>query len=66
MPLETQQAVDWALTQTVQVDYGYMVVEEQLTKDMSNELVGKVRDYFNENNIQYPSFSYDDLKPYLV
>lgn len=50
MPIETKQAVDWALQQVENYNY---------------ELVDKVREYFNDNNIEYTTFSFDDLTPYL-
>jgi hypothetical protein len=59
MPNETQQAVDWALQQTVVYPWG----EVDVTKDTASELVNKVREYFNENNIEYSTFSYLDLLP---
>lgn len=61
MPNETQEAVNWALKQTVVTPIG----EVPVTKDERILLVDKVREYFNENNIEYETFSYDDLIPYL-
>ena len=61
MPDETKQAIEWALTQTVVYDWDTVKV----TKDTPSELVDKVREYFNEHNIEYDSFSYADLEPYL-
>lgn len=52
MPEETQAAVDWAVSQ---LDEGYD----------HGDLVDKVREYFNENDIEYSTFSYADLAPYL-
>ena len=63
MPQETPQAIEWALTQTVV--YEEAGFEVQVTKDTPHELVDKVREYFNNNDIEYSSFSYDDLIPYL-
>lgn len=62
MPSETQQAVDWALQQTYTDDLGF---EYPITKDTPQELVDKVREYFNDHDIAYESFSYLDLLPYL-
>jgi hypothetical protein len=62
MPVETQQAVDWALTQKVVMPWGD---EYPITKDTTQDLVDKVREYFNTNKIQYSTFDYDDLVPYL-
>lgn len=61
MPNETINAVNWALQQNVEGPYG----PYQVTVDTPSELVDKVREYFNTNNIQYSTFSYNDLKPYL-
>lgn len=62
MPNETLQAIEWALTQTVVYDSGE---EIEVTKETKTELVDKVREYFNNNNIEYSTFSYNDLIPYL-
>lgn len=62
MPVETKQAVEWALSQTVVYSNGE---EIEVTKHTKTELVDMVREYFNENNIEYTTFSYDDLIPYL-
>ncbi|MCE5220053.1 MAG: hypothetical protein LLF98_01995 [Clostridium sp.] len=59
MPEQTQDAINWALTQK-DVD------GNEITKNTTHSLVDKVRDYFNSNNINYNSFSYDDLIPYLI
>ena len=53
MPSETRQAVEWALSQ---------LDEDILTH---HSLVHMVREYFNEHNVQYDTFSYQDLVPYL-
>lgn len=64
MPIETQQAVDWALTQTyTDPDFGTVYL---ITKDMTNMVVDKVREYFNKHSIEYNNFSYDELDPYLL
>ena len=62
MPNETQTAVNWALTQSVEYPWGVFPI----SKDLPDELVMKVRDYFNEHNVVYESFSYNDLIPYLL
>lgn len=54
MPIETQNAVIWALQ------------EEGITKETYHQLVDKVREYFNINSIVYDSFCYVDLIPYLT
>ena len=62
MTSEIKNAIDWSLSQTV--DYGDGVIIN-VTKKTRMALVDKVREYFNENNIEYDTFSYDDLTPYL-
>ena len=49
MPAETMQAVMWAISE----------------KDNYSSIVDKVREYFNNNGVEYNTFSYDDLVPYL-
>ncbi|MCE4052034.1 hypothetical protein [Bacillus sp. Au-Bac7] len=58
MPEETPQAIEWALKQE---DWEHNPV----TKDNPTGLVDAVRQYFNEHNIAYNSFAYDDLVLYL-
>lgn len=53
MPSETKQAIEWALQQ------------DGITKETYHQLVDKVREYFNTNNITYDSFCYDDLIPFF-
>ncbi|WNS74240.1 hypothetical protein RRV45_15120 [Bacillus sp. DTU_2020_1000418_1_SI_GHA_SEK_038] len=60
MPTQTQEAVSWALTQKNISDLGY---EMEQTPSF---IVEKVREYFNDHNIEYNTFSYDDLEPYLI
>ena len=48
-----KEAVRWALE------------ELKGTQFVEHDLVDKVREYFNTNNINYDTFSYDDLVPYL-
>lgn len=62
MPKETQDAINWALQQKI------TNAEEEdfpITAEMPGELVDKVREYFNTQNIEYQTFSYADLLPYL-
>jgi len=63
MPEQIKQAVEWALQQEV-IDE---TTENTITVDANTPhlLVDKVREYFNERNIVYDSFSYDDLIPYF-
>jgi len=60
MPKETREALRWALEQVVTDEFGniYPVVTP-------HEIVDNVREYFNENGIEYGTFSYDDLVPFL-
>lgn len=60
---EINQAIAWALQQTITSDTGHVI---NVTSNTKHLLVDKVREYFNNNNIQYDTFSYDDLAPYLV
>ena len=62
MPEETQQAVNWSLQQIIKDEFGK---EIHVTKENHQAIVDKVREYFNKNNIEYPTFSYEDLKQYL-
>lgn len=62
MPIETQQAVDHALTKTYTDIFGNVKL---VTKNDHARLVDAVCDYFTANNIDYGTFSYDDLLPYL-
>lgn len=63
MPIETNTAVDWALTQT----YYNPWIESDLpiTKDDPEQLVNKVREYFNDNSIDYNTFSFTDLEIFI-
>ena len=48
-----EKAVEWAL-------------RELHDREITNaDLVDKVREYLNNHNIPYDTFSYDDLVPYL-
>lgn len=62
MPIETQDAVNWAFQQQYEVEPGLNV---HVSIDMPFTVVDKVREYFNTNGIVYSTFSYYDLKPYL-
>lgn len=62
MPEETQQAIEWALKQTVTDFWGDAL---KVTKDNPILLVDHVRLYFNNNEIDYNNFSYDDLIEFL-
>ena len=63
MPNETQLAINWALQQKYEDNFRskhYVKIYNQC------ELVDKVREYFDINNIDCKPFCYDDLKPYLT
>lgn len=62
MPIETQAAVDWAFQQQYEIETG---IAAPVSVDMPFTVVDKVREYFNAHSIEYSSFSFDDLKPYL-
>lgn len=62
MPIETQDAVNWALQQQYEIENGYFV---NVSADMPFTVVDKVREYFNTNGVQYSTFSFEDLEPYL-
>lgn len=61
MPIETSNAINWALTQTINIEGE----EYPITKDTPIFLVDKVREYFNLNSITYSTFSYNDLIPFI-
>jgi len=63
MPTETQHAVQWALQQTYVPYPDATPVPIRISN--SGALVNAVRNYFNANKIQYGTFGYDNLKPYL-
>ena len=56
--MDLYNAVEWALTQ---IDHDGL----EITKNTPHALVEKVRLYLNDNNIEYSTFSYDDLVPLL-
>lgn len=62
MPQETRDAIQWALQQTIKNEFNE---EIPVTKDMMQELVDKVREYFNAHNVEYETFSYSDLVQYF-
>ena len=64
MPIETRQAIVWAKKQCIENEFGKTCVVED-GEINSHLLVDFVRKYFNEHNIEYSTFSYDDLIPYL-
>lgn len=63
MPERTQEAVDWALQQrVVSEEYG---VNFPVTKETEIWIVNYTREYFNENNIEYSTFDWYDVEPYV-
>lgn len=61
---EIKKAVDWALKQEVIEDGVKMKVYDN--GRINNHLfVDFVRKYYNVNNIEYGTFDFNDLKPYL-
>jgi len=62
MPNDMLNAINWALQQNYDDGIGNKI---PVTKDNPQALVDTVRQYFNNNNIQYSTFSYDDLSPFL-
>ena len=64
MPNETKQAIEWAKKQCIESEFGRICVVED-GEINPHLLVDFVREYFNEHNIKYDMFSYDDLIPYL-
>ena len=62
MPSETPQAVEWALQQEYELEHGIFV---PVSPDIPFTVVDKVREYFNEHGIEYDTFSFKDLEPFL-
>ena len=56
--IKWQEAVTWALTQ--KTSEGKLI-----TENTNHELVDKVREYLNDNEVEYETFGYADLTPYL-
>lgn len=65
MPTQEQfkSAIDWSLTQTFIDKDGST---QQITKSTISILIDSIRIYFNENNISYTTFSYNDVLQYLI
>jgi len=57
MPPETSQAIEWALGQTFE--------GRPVTTADHHAIVHLVREWFNEHEVAYGTFSFDDLEPYL-
>lgn len=63
MPEETAQAIEWSLQQEAVYPWGQTV---KVSKDNPSLLVDSVRQYFNDNSIDYNTFSYSDLLSYFI
>jgi len=61
MPIETQEAVNFAIQYEYVDEFGIL----HKASEENYLLVDKVRAYFNTHEIEYSTFSYDDLVPYL-
>lgn len=57
-PVQIKDAITWSLMQKDSEG-------NAITKDDCQHLVDAVRQYFNNNNVVYSTFSYDDVIPYL-
>lgn len=64
MPNETAEAIEWAMSQYIEDD-GIKIYVIKDGKINNHLLVDFVRKYFNDNDIEYSTFSFDDLKPFL-
>lgn len=64
MPNETKQAVKWALEQCMFIDLDTLCVVNDRGIDR-HLLVDFVREYFNDNDIRYSTFDFNDVKPFL-
>jgi hypothetical protein len=64
MPVETKQAIEWAITQTW-TDFGGNTHPITLEESDAQPLVDKVCEYFYNNGIEYGTFSYYDLQPFI-
>lgn len=61
MPEQTRHAIEEAIQQTIETERGSIPI----SLDMPHVIVDRVREYFNTNNIDYNTFSYDDLVPFM-
>ncbi len=58
MPIETTDAIIWALTKSNPDGYPITLLQ-------TNSLVDKVQEYFTNRQIQCDPYCYDDLIPYF-
>ena len=54
-----KDAIGWSLAQKDEEG-------NNITPEDGHLLVEKVREYLNENEIEYDTFSFEDLEPYLL
>ena len=64
MPIDTKRAVEWALKQYEEVE-GYKIHVVESGKVTHSLLVDFVSKYFNEHGIEYDTYSFPDLIPYI-
>lgn len=60
MPAETKEAIIWAEQQTW-TDFGGTI--HDITFNDAQPLVDKVCEYFDTNEVKYPQFNYDIIRP---
>lgn len=65
MAKETQSAIDWALQQCIEGEGRIFCVQDKQGNVDHHLLVDFVRKYFNEHDVEYNTFSYADLEPFL-
>lgn len=63
MPKETKSAIKWALQQEYVLDLGGEIYYIPVTVD--DYLSFMVREYFNNHDIDYSTYSHSDLIPFL-
>jgi len=61
---EIKKAVEWALSQEI-IDDGMKVKVNDSGSINNHLLVDFVREYYNDNDIEYRTFDFNDLKKYL-
>lgn len=60
---DIKNSLNWTFRQTYQDFVGEVM---QINKHSPHQIiVDHVRKYFNDNNIDYDLFSWDDMKPHL-
>lgn len=61
MPAETYEAV----LRSLDKEYNGMYVNDNFEGINTFLLTYSVREYFNENDIEYSSFNFEDVKPFI-